>query len=198
MPVCDLETQRLPSRRVTSQWIGAGESVVDQSGALECDRIADSSVAAEHGAGLKFNCLAGTENHRRHPPRLKRMTDADDRIVAVEKNDIDREAHKEHMHPYEGLEAPADEKHAGAGFESIAPKQSSRLSGQTAGILDLLAQRSAASRLIARTLPLLILPLPQPELGRHSAPPSRLNSWRDVMQGSMSYQWVDDVSGRSL
>ncbi len=51
----------------------------------------------------------------------------DHRVVAVEENDIDREAHEEHMHPHERLYTAANEEHPFARFEACSPEQATAL-----------------------------------------------------------------------
>jgi hypothetical protein len=47
----------------------------------------------------------------------------DDPIVAVEKDDIDREAHEKHVHQHEGFNASTDEEQPFVGIDSAAAEQ---------------------------------------------------------------------------
>jgi hypothetical protein len=75
------------------------------------------------------------------------MADTNHHIVAIEEDDIDREAHEKHVHPHERLEPPAREEHSMARLEAIAAKQAARLTRNTSGILDILAQRGTARQI---------------------------------------------------
>src|SRR5947209_7857204 len=57
----------------------------------------------------------------RDAPGRKSMLDADDRAVAGEEDDVDREAHEEHVY----RAGPIDE-HSAARLESVAAEQASR------------------------------------------------------------------------
>lgn len=69
----------------------------------------------------------------------------DHRVVAVEEDDIDREAHEEHMHPHEGLYTAANEEHPFARFEACSPEQATALAGETASVFEARAQDGRAS-----------------------------------------------------
>jgi len=69
----------------------------------------------------------------------------DHRVVAVEEDDIDREAHEEHMHPHERLDTAANEEHPFARFEACSPEQAATLAGKTASVFEACAQYGRAS-----------------------------------------------------
>src|ERR1700722_1119085 len=48
----------------------------------------------------------------RKPPRLQPSVDPDHRVATPEKNDIDRKAHEEHVHPHKRGEAAVVEEHS--------------------------------------------------------------------------------------
>ena len=86
-----------------------------------------------------------SEHHRRQPPRLQPPIDPDDRIATAEKNDIDRKAHEEHVHPHKRREAPVVEQHPGAGLETVPTQQSAPLACETTCVLEPRAQHGPAS-----------------------------------------------------
>jgi len=74
--------------------------------------------------------------NRRHPPRLQLSIDSDNRVATSEENDVDREAHEEHVHPHEWGESPVLEEHPRSGFQAVATEQAAALAGKTAGVLE--------------------------------------------------------------
>jgi len=117
---------------------------------FEPNEVADHGPAAQGSTGCKFQGFARADDDSRHSPRLERVTDSDDAPVAVEKDDVDREAHEEHVHQHKRFEAAAHEKHSVAGFETVASKQAFALAGNTARIFEPRAQNRIA-RLVDRS-----------------------------------------------
>ena len=56
--------------------------------------------------GGQFKRASSTEYDRRHTPWLQPPIDPDDPVAPPEENDVDREAHEEHVHPHERGETP--------------------------------------------------------------------------------------------
>ena len=109
-------------------------------GAVEGNMVSDLSPTLVRRTGMKLNRFSRTEHHRRYPPWAQPSIYPDDRVTPPEEDDIDREAHKEHVHPHERSESAVLEQHTGAGLESVATQQAAPLTGQTTGVLEPRAQ----------------------------------------------------------
>src|SRR5271170_345911 len=98
--------------------------------------VADLRRALAGCTGMEFQGSPRAEYNRRDPPWLQPRIDLDDGVATAEKNDIDCEAHEEHVHPHEWREAAVVEEHAGAGLEPVAAQQTAALAGKAARILE--------------------------------------------------------------
>ena len=112
---------------------------------LKPDLIARLGRAGGSGAGRELERDPRAEHHRGHSPRLQIAIDLGDLAAPVEKNDIDRKAHEEHVHPHHRREAAIFEEHAGARFEAVTTEQAAALAAETARIFEPLAEHGAAS-----------------------------------------------------
>ena len=112
---------------------------------LKPDLIARRGRTGLRRAGWELDRDPRTEHHRGHSPRLQIAIDLGDLAAPVEKNDIDRKAHEEHVHPHHWREAAIFEEHAGARFEAVTTEQAAALAAETARIFEPLAEHGAAS-----------------------------------------------------
>jgi len=103
---------------------------------LECNPIPDHCSAPYSLSGCYFERGAGAENDRGHPPRPQAVIYADYQAFTVEKDDVNREAHEEHVHPQEWLEPTTFEKHPLAGFKSLSPEQAAGLPAEPSSIVE--------------------------------------------------------------
>ena len=70
--------------------------------------------------------------------------DSNDSVGAPDEDDVDREAHEEHVHPHERRESAVLEEHPGSGFESGATEQAAAFPSNTAGTFEPLAKHGPA------------------------------------------------------
>jgi hypothetical protein len=103
---------------------------------LECNPIPDHGSASYSLSGCYFERRARTEDDSGHPPRPQAVIYPDYQAFTVEKDDVNRETHEEHVHPHERLEPTAVEKHPLTGFEPLSSEQAAGLAAEPSGIVE--------------------------------------------------------------
>ena len=88
------------------------------------------------GASRKLEGSSRSKNDRGDPPWPKLLVDLHHGVATPDKDDVDREAHEEHVHPHERRESPILEQHPRPRLETVATEQAPALARKPARILE--------------------------------------------------------------
>src|SRR5579875_2373443 len=108
------------------------------------NQVANLSVGSRSRSRFDFQRPSRAENERRNSPWTQFGINSNHPPAAIKKDDVDRNAHKEHVHQHERLEPSAFEQHSMPRFEPFAAQQSPALPGDSARRLEKLAQNRSA------------------------------------------------------